>query len=174
MLVMQVLLVAALASDCGVRLTVAPLMTPQWLPQLPYGGSIRLDTTVYCPDQRGASAALTLDLGAVPLWVYHTGWFPTFRQQVGLQIEPAARGEVPGGPYITMRVGLSEILYDRVYLSVQPAVVFGYRYEASSGFTAQFGGGVEAWAPAWIAPVWPVVELRAGMMLGRPGGTAHH
>lgn len=167
MLVVFQVVAAAAWADCGERLTFAPVVVPQGVP-LPYGGSVRLDATVYCPEARGTSAAVVLDVGAVPIWAHHLGYFPMFRQQIGLQVEPAARGVIPGGPYVTARLGIAEILYNGTHVSVLPGIVFGYRHESRSGFTAQFGAGVEAWAPPWFVPAWPVVELRAGMVLGRP------
>jgi hypothetical protein len=156
----------ALAGDCGERLTVAPMLTPLWTP-LPYGGNVRFDHTFSCPETRGASQALTVDVGAVPIWIGHTGWFPTLRQQVGLHLEPAARGRVPGGPYMAVRLGITELFFDGTYVVAVPGAVLGYRYEARSGFTAQFGAGLEFWLGEFEGTGWPAIELRAGKAFGR-------
>lgn len=160
----------AQAGDCGERLTVAPMMTPLSAP-LPYGGNVRFDHTLRCPETRGTSLALTIDAGAVPIWIYHTGWFLTLRQQFGLQIEPAARGTVPGGPYIAVRTGLTELFLGEVSVAVLLGTALGYRYESRSGLVLQLGAGAEAWIPTEPKvdlAGWPVLELRAGYAFGRP------
>ena len=172
-MLLQALASLAAAADCGQRVTVAPMMLHP-TPIVPMGASIRLDATLQCPERRGPSVAISFDLAVGTAWVHRFGTYPSFRQLIAFSIEPAARGTVPGGPYVSPRLGVielfgvSEIEGRDTLVSVLPGITFGYRYEARSGFTLLAGAGVEGWIPEWTFPLFPVVELRVGYAFGRP------
>jgi hypothetical protein len=160
-------MVTSASADCGDRITVAPLVTPFDLP-LPYGGSVRFDRTLDCEGPGGPSVALTFDVGAVPLWVHHTGYFLTLRQQLGVHIEPPSRHPRLGGAYVAMRTGVSELLFDDPIVALIPGFVAGFRWESRTRFTFQLGAGGEVWMPlaeGFEMSPWPVVELRFGTVL---------